>query len=55
MKKQVSIYWSIGAVWLACCMFQVKNDNMFMAVVSTILAVLFLVLGACLYYKNNKR
>lgn len=54
MKKQVSIYVSVGVAWLACCLYQIKYDNTFMVAVSALLAVLFLALGIYVYLKNNK-
>ena len=53
MKKQVSIYVSIGVAWLACCLFQMKNDNTFMVAVSALLAVLFLAWGIYVYHKKQ--
>ncbi len=53
MKKQVSIYVSIGVAWLACCLYQIKNDNTFMVAVSALLAVLFLAWGIYVYHKKQ--
>ncbi len=51
--KKVSVYVCIGVAWLACCLFQVKNDNTFMVVVSAILAILFFALGIYVYHKKR--
>jgi hypothetical protein len=44
MSKK-DIYPLIGFVWLLCCVYQLINDNMFMAVVSAIISVLLFVLA----------
>ena len=36
---------SSGIMWLLCCVYQLKNDNMFMVVVSAIISVLFFALA----------
>ena len=51
--KKVSVYVCIGVAWLACCLFQVKNGNTFMVVVSAILAILFFALGVYVYHKKR--
>ena len=44
MKKQ-HIYLLVGIAWLSCCIYQLKNSNMFMVVVSAIISVLFFALA----------
>ena len=44
MKKK-HIYLLVGIAWLSCCIYQLKNSNMFMVVVSAIISVLFFALA----------
>ncbi len=44
MGKQ-DLYLFVGLMWLLCCVYQLKNDNMFMVVVSAIISVLFFALA----------
>ncbi len=44
MNKQ-NIYPFVGLAWLICCIYQFKNDNIFMFVVSSIISVLFFLLA----------
>ena len=46
MRKQ-HIYLLVGIAWLSCCIYQLKNSNMFMVVVSAIISVLFLLWLKC--------
>lgn len=39
MRKQ-NIYLLVGLAWLACCIYQLKNGNLFMIAVSAIIAAL---------------
>jgi preprotein translocase subunit SecG len=52
MKKQ-HIYLLVGIAWLSCCIYQLKNSNMFMVVVSAIISVLFFALA--IYTKNKNK
>ncbi len=52
MSKQ-NIYLFVGLTWLLCCVYQLKNDNMFMVVISAIISVLFFVMA--IFYKFKKR
>ncbi len=52
MSKQ-NIYLFVGLTWLLCCVYQLKNDNMFMVVISAIISALFFVLA--IYYKFPKK
>lgn len=50
MKTQ-NKYLLVGVAWMACCIYQYKNNNMFMAAASAIISVLFL---AMVIYKNKE-
>lgn len=48
MNKQ-SVYSLAGLAWLMCCLYQLKNDNMFMVVFSAVISALCF--GCALYKK----
>ena len=50
MKKR-NMYLFVGLAWLACCLYQLKNNNMFMVVASGIVSFLFF---ALFVYKMDK-
>jgi TRAP-type uncharacterized transport system fused permease subunit len=51
MKKQ-DVYLLVGLVWLLCCLYQLKNSNTFMVVVSAIISILFFTLAVFTKNKN---
>ena len=51
MEKQ-DIYPLVGLVWMACCIYQIKNNNMFMIVVSAVISAMFFLLAAYRIYKK---
>ena len=53
MEKQ-NIYLLVGLVWLICCVYQLKNENMFMVVISAIISVLFFSLAIYKRIKTKK-
>lgn len=53
MNKQC-VYPLIGLAWLLCCVYQFKNDNMFMFVASGILSLLFFLLAVYKKLYKNK-
>ena len=44
MRKQ-NIFLLIGITWMLCCVYQLKNGNKFMAVVSAVISVLLFALA----------
>ena len=47
------LYMFAGLTWLICCIYQLKNGNMFMVVFSAIIAVLLF--GLAIYYKIKSK
>lgn len=52
MSRQ-NIYSLIGIAWLACCLYQLKNDNMFMFAASAVLSAIFF--GMSVYKKIRNK
>ena len=53
MSKQ-KLYLLVGLTWLLCCVYQLKNGNMFMVVVSAIISVLLFALAIYNKFKSKE-
>ena len=53
MSRQ-NIYSLTGIAWLACCLYQLKNDNMFMFAASAVLSAIFFGMSVYKKIRNNK-